>query len=314
MPIDPNSISWDSSPKVAGPKPASVAWDDSPAVASKPADYSDGSYDFHNSNGILGWMQAADRLSGRGVNRIAAGLGRAGEAASSIAGLPQGVTDWFHGQAVGDEAAAAQPVPGAVQWDDVKAHPGVGNVLSYIGQTGIGATPDLAAAGVAPWLYGASREGDVAHARAVNNGRQVASVGDVVAAAPVAAADTALMKYGLGGVFGGEGKGILASTLRAAGRDAVMGAGQPVMDYAGETLGTDNGRFDWNEAGDRALAGAVAMAPFGAAAHVAVRGARAIGAKDEAGPSPDVPQTVRQQLSPRAGGRAHAAWHRRGHA
>lgn len=294
MPINPNSISWDSAPKIGGPAPDKVEWDQ---PAARPGYYSDGSTDYHNKNGVLGFLQTADRMSGRGAERIAAGIGRAGEAASNLAGLPQGVTDWFHGQAVGDEAQAAAPVPGAVHWDDVKADPSAGNIASYIGQGAIGATPDLAAALVAPWAYGASRTGEIAHERAANNGHgDNATLGDVAIAAPVAAADTALMRFGLGGILGGEGYGLVKGAVRAAGRDAIMGAGQPVLDYGGATLGTDQ-RFDWNEAGDRAAAGAVAMAPFGVAAHLAVRGARATGSKGEPAPAAP-PQTVRQQLSP----------------
>jgi hypothetical protein len=43
------------------------------ATGQQPGYYDDGSYDFHNSNGILGWLQAADRLSGRGADRLVAG-------------------------------------------------------------------------------------------------------------------------------------------------------------------------------------------------------------------------------------------------
>jgi hypothetical protein len=123
-----------------------------------------------------------------------------------------------------------------------EGHPSVGNVASYIGQSAFGATPDLAAVAVAPWLYAGSREGDIAHTRAVNNGHgEQIGVGDMAAAAPTAAIDTALMKYGLGGILGGEGYGIVKGTLRAAGRDAIMGAGQPVVDQIGERLGTEQG-------------------------------------------------------------------------
>jgi hypothetical protein len=311
MPIDPNNISWDSTPKVA-PHPSNIAWDDAPATkpAAKPGYYDDGSYDFHNTNGILGWMQAADRLSGRGADRLVSGLERFGQGLSHNLGLPEGVTNYLGAQAHGLEEGAAAPVPGAVTWDDVKAHPGIGNVASYIGQSAFGATPDLAAVTVNPLLYAASREGDVAHTRAMNNrpnnlstlitGQQPDAVPtwtDMALAAPTAAADTALMKYGIGGILGGEGYGIIKGTARAVARDAIMGAGQPALDQLGERLGT-NTPIDWDEMADQSKAGALAMAPFGGAAHLGVRGVRAMGKTEEAGPSPERPVAVRDQLTP----------------
>jgi hypothetical protein len=227
--------------------------------------------EFFHGDGFLAkvgnFLQRADRASERGIHSLSAGVERLGQTGANTVGLDS-VGNWLGEQAAHDEAAAAVPVPNAATWEEVKANPSIANVGDYIGTSIGGAAPSLGAAAVALPLFAGSRLGEVGHARAVNEGRDEATVLDLLKAAPTAAVDTVLMKGGLSGILSG-------SLPKAVVREGIAQAGMPVADYAGETVGT-NVPFKPEEAVDRAVAGLVAGVPMGGAAHLGVRGMRAL--------------------------------------
>ena len=71
-------------------------------------------------------------------------------------------------------------------WESVKSEP-LSNVLPFIVEQGLVSVPDMVAAGLAPPAYGVALTGEIAHNRAKNDGRENATVGDLVAAMPAAA-------------------------------------------------------------------------------------------------------------------------------
>lgn len=189
-------------------------------------------------------LKTADQVSSRGINRIAGGLGRMGESVADAVGAG-GVGDWLGNQATLNERNAAVPVAGQTTFDDVKANPSAGNIAKFGVETGLGATPDLAAAVVALPAYAASIEGSTAHARAANDGRDHATLTDYAAAVPNTAANVVLQKFGVGG------KGLLSTLAREVGAQAGIAGG----DYATTNLGTKAG-FSLPELGSRMVEGA----------------------------------------------------------
>jgi hypothetical protein len=253
-------------------------------------------------NGILATLGRAGQFATNSVNRIAGGIGTVGAVASEAIGAPQGLTDWFRGEAKFGRDRGNRPVEGAASWENVKADPFSAETARFIVEQGLGGLPDMAGAVVAPWTYFASRAGDLGQTRAENNGQAQAGVGDVIAAAPGAAASVALERLGARatGILGGQVGGSVARRLGVgvAGEGLTEGA-QEIGDYTTETLGTLK---PWNlyEAADRGLQGAVIGAPMGgamSAGSAAVHGMRANA--PEPGPSPDAaPPSVRDQLTP----------------
>ncbi|AYJ85783.1 hypothetical protein D3Y57_07090 [Sphingomonas paeninsulae] len=238
-------------------------------------------------------IHRVDDLGDRGIDRMAGGLGRAVATGADAVGAT-GVADWARNDAASSEARAAVPVTGATTWEDVKAKPSAGNIGSFIMDQGVGSVPDLVAMTAAPWLYGASRMGEIGQQRAVNNQAPPvpgvtapaprANLWDMAAAAPSAAVDVALGKFGVGGMAAHAGEGLLRGTATAAGKSAAMMGGQAVSDYAGTNLGTRQG-FSLEEALDRGAAGIVGGAPLGIAGHMASHGLSKLA---PAPPSPDL--------------------------
>jgi hypothetical protein len=152
-------------------------------------------------------------------------------------------------------------------WEDVKESP-VRNFIPFAFETGITSAPDAVAALLAPGAYAAARTGEIAQARAENDGRETASVEDLVKAAPSAAASALLERFGAHGMMG-MGDDVVRSFSqlpgavgRAAAREGSTEFGQEISDYLGEQLGTKRGATV-GEGLERGLAGAVGGAPFG---------------------------------------------------
>lgn len=158
-------------------------------------------------------------------------------------------------------------------WDEVKQRP-LMNFLPFALEEGLVSTADMALALANLPGYIASRTGEIGQTRAENDTRENATVADLVAALPPAAASALLERLGTRGIVGlddtvrGGLRGVPAAAARAGIREGATEAAQSFVEYTGGTLGTETG-FDIGEAVDQTLAGVVAGTPFGAA----VRGA-----------------------------------------
>jgi hypothetical protein len=284
-------MGWQDAPVASptGPKPAwasapTATQSHAPAGGVVPEDpRADGQY--FGGDGLLSrignFINRADRISGRAMHGVTSGLERTGQAAANAVGL-DGVGDYLGRDAAQEEQWSSAPVAGETDWQTVKAHPTVGNIGNYIGESAAGALPALGAAAVSLPLFIGSRVGDIAHRRAVNN-RQITlsdlvvgkdaphdvapTISDLLSAAPSAAVDAVLMRGGLNSMLEG-------SIGKAAVREGLAQGGMPVADYAGETVGTNVG-FNPMEAADRAGAGLVAGVPLGAAGGLVARMRRA---------------------------------------
>lgn len=151
-------------------------------------------------------------------------------------------------------------------WQDVKDN--WANVVPFAVEQGVTSIPDAAAAVFAPGAYAAARTGEIAQTRAENDGRESATVDDLMRAAPSAAASALLERFGAHGMMGLGDDAIRAFSQlpgamgKAAVKEGATEFGQEVSDYLGETLGTNKGSTV-GEALERGLAGAVGGAPFG---------------------------------------------------
>lgn len=153
-------------------------------------------------------------------------------------------------------------------WEDVKRQP-VQSIIPFALEQGIVSVPDMVAAVVNLPLYISARTGEIGQTRAENDGREDATVEDLVTALPVASASALLERFATRGLLGmgapvrtiGQVPGAVArSTLREGTTEAI----QEGIESAGETVGTQRG-FSVAETADRALAGFVGGAPFGGA-------------------------------------------------
>lgn len=153
-------------------------------------------------------------------------------------------------------------------WEDVKRQP-VQSIIPFALEQGIVSVPDMVAAVVNLPLYISARTGEIGQTRAENDGREDATVEDLVTALPVASASALLERFATRGLLGmgspvrtiGQVPGaVVRSTLREGTTEAV----QEGIESAGETVGTQRG-FSVAETADRALAGFVGGAPFGGA-------------------------------------------------
>jgi hypothetical protein len=173
------------------------------------------------------------------------------------------LTDW--GNAAANTQLGYQE---RTSWQDVKEHP-FANVLPFAVEQGLRSIPDMAAVMFAPGAYVASRTGEIAQTRAENDGRDRATVDDLMRAAPAAAVSALLERYGTHSIAGlGDHAALTAmnqlpkAALKAGVKEGGTEFGQEVTEYLGENLGTQKGATV-GEALERGLAGAIAGAPFG---------------------------------------------------
>lgn len=190
------------------------------------------------------------------------------------------------GLRLADAREAREPIAPGTTWDEVKANP-ARNVIPFALEEGIVSVPDMAAAVLALPFYVASRAGGISEARAENDQREEATLEDLLAALPPAAASALVERIGTRGIIGlddavrGGLRGVPAAAGRAAVREAGTEAIQETVEYAGETVGTETG-FDIAQAGERALAGAVAGGPFGGAVRTVTGTAEVVLRRNEA--------------------------------
>lgn len=171
-------------------------------------------------------------------------------------------------------------------WEQVKADP-LRNVIPFALEQGVVSTPDMVAAIAALPAYIAARTGELGQARAENDTRQEATVEDLIAVLPASVGSALLERFATRGILGlddavrGGLRGVPAAAGRAAAREAATEAGQEALEYTAETLGTETG-FDIAQAGERALAGAVAGGPFGGAVRTVTGTAEVVLRRNEA--------------------------------
>ena len=165
-----------------------------------------------------------------------------------------------------DPARLHRIAPGTT-WEEVKAAP-ASNVIAYALEEGVVSLPDMAAAVLNLPLYVTAQTGNIGQDRAENDGREEATLGDLVAALPPAAASALLERLGTRGIIGLDDalknglRGVPAAVGAAALKEGLTEAGQGLLEYAGTNLFTETG-FDPVVALDQMAAGAVAGAPFG---------------------------------------------------
>lgn len=170
-------------------------------------------------------------------------------------------------------ALNAPRVKGGTTWEDVKARPLSGNVFSFVAETGAQSLPGMGAAITAAPVYALSLTGQVGNRRAQNNGRDHATAGDLLAAAPAAVASAWLEKIGAMSIFRPVGATALKKIGYGALAETATEAVQSSVEYAGGSVGTDRG-FSTLEMLDQAAAGALAGAGMGGiftSAHVIPR-------------------------------------------
>jgi len=159
-------------------------------------------------------------------------------------------------------------------WEEVKARP-LQNVIPYALESGLVSLPDMAAALAVLPAYVVARTGGIGQDRAQNDGREEATVADLVAALPAASASAFLERLGTMGILGvgdelvrGGVRGVLGASARAGLQEGITEALQSGVEYAGTNLGTEAG-FNPVTALDQMAAGAVAGTPFGATVRAA---------------------------------------------
>lgn len=218
-----------------------------------------------------GFLDRAGSLIERGTQSAMGGANR-------VAGAVTGNVAVTNRARTLEEASNAE-IAGTTSWEDVKNADGIGSMIvkgaKFGLETGIQSLPEMlitAVPGVGLATETAIQAGRIGQQRAQSNGTGDATIGDVVKAAPFAAASTYLEKLGIRGVTGKVG----ATAAGRIGVGTVTEAGteflQSMDEYAGGTVGTVRG-FDVAEAVDQGLAGLVGGAVSGAALSATDEGA-----------------------------------------
>lgn len=122
--------------------------------------------------------------------------------------------------------------------------------------------PDMAAVMTNLPAYVVGRTGEIGSERAKNDGRDVATAGDVTKALPAAAASAALERFATGKLLKPGAATVPAAVVKGTGREGFTEGGQEGIEYLGETVGTKK-PINLKEMGDRILAGAVGGATSG---------------------------------------------------
>lgn len=167
----------------------------------------------------------------------------------------------------GLENTNAGYAPGTT-WEEVKQRPAAA-LIPFALEQGVISAPDMAAVLISLPAYVAARTGQMGQTRAENDLREDATVGDLLAAMPAAAASALLERIGTKGILGiGEKVAVrgLTAIPRAVGaaalKEGLTEAGQEGIESVGETLGTERG-FSATDTLERMLAGGLAGAIFG---------------------------------------------------
>ncbi|WP_017182296.1 hypothetical protein [Sphingobium xenophagum] len=230
----------------------------------------------------------ADRMSDlfvRGARGLDAGLSRAVSVLSPF----DAVRSTERGAAQQFERVSGAPVAGEQTWEMTKANPSVSGLGRFVLDQSVGSAPGMivAASGIPGTIaYGVTQAGNIGQQRAENDGRGDATLSDVAAATPAAAASALLERVGIGGIFGATGRNAITRIGKAAATEGVTEFGQSIVENAGGTLGTERG-FSASEALDQGVAGAVAGVGMGGALRATEEGGGAAYAKWQS--RPEVP-------------------------
>jgi hypothetical protein len=172
------------------------------------------------------------------------------------------------------EAIVRTALPNETTFEDVKtlAPSSIGN---FVLEQGVQSLPAMGAMIASLPAFVASQTGNIAQARAVNDGRTEQTWTDRAIALPVAGASAALDRFGFGKIIApGAGSVVLRpfkSGAIEAGTEGVQGLGE----YAGGSVGTEKG-FDLSQAIDTTLGGTLAGFGVGAAGRTAIEAPQAL--------------------------------------
>ena len=163
-------------------------------------------------------------------------------------------------------------------WEEVKRSPAA-KAIPFALEQGLVSVPDMAAALTSLPAYVLARTGELAGARADADLREEATVGDLVAALPGAAATALLERLGARGILGiGDAlkprspRGVAGAAGRGSALEGGTEMGQAGIEHLTARLGTATG-IDAREMADAMMAGGVTGLLFGGG----VRGATATG-------------------------------------
>lgn len=240
----------------------------------------------HDDTQNMGFTENVLRGMGARAVNIAAGLARTGytvdkAAVSLVAPDLVDYADSLEGLPGSTNLRAAENVTFGYSprttVEDLKARP-LSSFLPFALEQGLISTADMAAAVFVPGVYFAAETGEFGQNRAQNDQRAEATLGDFMKVAPAAVVNTLWERFGAKGIVSvGDAertiKAIAAGAGKAALKEGATEAGQNAAQYAAETIGTKKG-FQTGEFVEQAVIGAVAGAPFGGGAHVAVAGAK----------------------------------------
>ena len=186
------------------------------------------------------------------------------------------VSEWVS-EHVGDTRIDPGYEPGTT-WEEVKASPAA-KAIPFAVEQGLVSVPDMAMALTSLPVYVLARTGELAGARAEADLRKEATIGDLVAALPGAAASALLEWLGARGILGiGDAlksrslRGVASATGRGSAIEGGTEMGQEGIEHLTSRLGTATG-VDAHEMADAMMAGGVAGSIFGGG----VRGATATG-------------------------------------
>jgi hypothetical protein len=140
--------------------------------------------------------------------------------------------------------------------------------VPFIAERVISSSPDMAAAVASAPAYIMARTKEILDERVKNDNKTLddATVGDVAAAAGAAAVEATLERFATKGLLkkgGAEAKTTAGRVGKEAGVQSGTEAAEETAAYAGETVGTKKG-FSFEEAGERALEGAIVGGGLGA--------------------------------------------------
>lgn len=259
---------------VNNPRGAAAAVDDSLSLAKFGKAFKDLQDDFLKDDG---WLEQAGDFMTRRVRGIQGGFDRfavatddffesltpeAQKSAMAKASAPVR-REKFKKRAELNEAIQASPIRNEVDWQSVKKNPTVGNIATYIRQQGASSIPDMVLAVASLPVYTAGRSGEIGQQRAKNSGREEATMGDVATASPAAMLSGYLDRLGVERLILPGADTVAKRIVKATGIEAGTEFAQEVIEYGGETIGTDVS-FNPGEALDRGFAGAVGGAGMAA--------------------------------------------------
>lgn len=211
-----------------------------------------------NATGIL---PRAGALLTQGLNSLEAGLSRLEASIASEIGFDQYAARMTRAAERRDRTASTA-LRNEQTWTDLKAAPTPGKVANFVLEQGVKSAPAMLTAVAALPVLAASQAGNIGQQRAQNNGRDTATLADIVEAAPAAVASAYLDRLGARGIFSTTGRTVAGRIGLAAGKEAATEYLQSDIEYLGGAAFTQAG-VDYATAIDQSLAGAVAGAGMG---------------------------------------------------